>query len=199
MSKRTLLKQGRKQEIINAAAALFSDRGYHATSVRAIAEESGILSGSLYAHISHKEDLLFEIVMRSAGQFLEGLEPIVASVMPPEEKLRHALRSHLRVAANAKVEARVFLHEWRAIEGPRKQEVHDVRDKYEGLWETLLGEGVRSGAFRDLDLTFVRLLIMSVANWAYQWYDPAGTLSPEEVADHFIDLIFDGIYPRSGE
>ncbi|HVM11512.1 MAG TPA: TetR/AcrR family transcriptional regulator, partial [Actinomycetota bacterium] len=139
-------RNGRRQAILDAAVGLFSDRGYHGTSVRDIAQETGMLSGSLYAHIASKEDLLHEIVTRAAGQFLAGVEPVARAELPPEEKLRRALRAHVRVVAGSIDEARVFLHEWRALSGARLEEVRALRERYERLWAGIVDEGVSAGA-----------------------------------------------------
>ncbi|HYH28029.1 MAG TPA: TetR family transcriptional regulator [Actinomycetota bacterium] len=191
-------RTGRRQEILDAAIELFSDRGYHGTSVRDIASETGMLSGSLYAHIRSKEDLLHEIVTRAAEQFLSGVEEAVAADAPPAEKLRRALRAHVRVVAGSVDEARVFLHEWRALTGERLEEVRALRARYEELWTRIVDAGVAQGAFRAADPRFARLLVLSAANWTYTWYDPEGPLGPDEVADRFADLVLDGLGAGDG-
>lgn len=179
--------------ILEAAERLFSERGYHATSVRDIAGEAGILSGSLYAHIDSKEDLLYEIVLRSARQFLAGVEMAAKSADGPEEKLRKAMRAHVSVVAHAREAARVFLHDWKALEPPRREEVLELRDRYESLWEWIIREGIKARRFRAVDARFARILVLSVANWTYTWYHPDGPLGPEEIADRLTDLVLGGL------
>jgi AcrR family transcriptional regulator len=187
------MSRGRRQAIVGAAAALFSDRGYHGTSVRDIAEESGILAGSLYTHIRSKEDLLFEIVARAGQQFVHGLEPIALGPGTPVQKLREGMRAHVRVVAGSIDEAKVFLHEWKALDGDRREEVRRLRNRYEALWNDIIEEGIREEAFRSDDPRFARLLILSAANWIYHWYDPAGPLRPDEVADRLTETTLQGL------
>ena len=186
----------RRQAILDAAAGLFSDRGYHGTSVRDIAEETGMLSGSLYAHIRSKEDLLHEIVSAAAAEFIAGVEPIARGDLPPDRKLGEALRAHVRVVAGSIDQARVFLHEWRALSGARLKEITALRRRYERLWARIVEEGIASGHFRDVEPRFARLLVLSAANWTYQWYRPSGSLGPDEVADRFADLVLAGLGAR---
>jgi AcrR family transcriptional regulator len=192
-------KAGRRDAILDAAVELFSDRGYHGTSVRDIAHESGMLSGSLYAHIRSKEDLLHEIVTRAGREFVAGVEQVVAADLPADEKLREALRAHIRVVAGSIDEARVFLHEWRALAGPRLAEVRGLRRRYERLWAGVIEEGIAAGLFRSVDPRFARLVALSAANWTYQWYDPDGPLGPDEVADRFADLLLAGLAGAGAE
>ena len=189
----TALRPPRKEQILEEAARLFGRRGYHATSMRDIGEATGMLAGSLYAHISSKEDLLFEIVLQAANQFLDRLEAIRAVDLGPEERLRRAMRAHVGVVADNLDEAWVFHHEWKALTGERRNGVRRLRRRYEQLWDEIV---------RDLpgaaDPRFARLLVLSAANWTYTWYRPEGPLSPDEVADRFSDLLLAGLGTKEG-
>jgi AcrR family transcriptional regulator len=191
--RQSMAAYGRREMMLDAAAELFSRRGYHGTSIRDIAAATGILPGSLYAHIQGKEDLLYDIVVRAAEQFLTGARMVVEGPGSPEEKLRKAMSSHVGVVAHARDEARVFLEEWQALNEPRRSEVRELRDAYEALWDGLIREGIEGGRLRDVDPTLARLLVLSAANWTYTWYDPAGPLTPDEIADRFTDLLLDGL------
>lgn len=196
--KEALRAYGRKGQIIEAAEVLFSERGYHGTTMRDIAAETGILPGSLYAHIESKEDILLEICTAAAAQFMIGLEIVTGGPWPPAEKLRRAMRAHVDVVARAREAARVFLEEWTALSEARREEVRALRDRYEALWDGIIREGIRTGAFRKMDRRFARLLVLSAANWTYTWYDPEGPLSPNEIADRFTDLLLDGLATKEG-
>jgi AcrR family transcriptional regulator len=178
----------RRERILEEAARLFGRRGYHATSMRDIGEATGLLAGSLYAHIESKEDLLYEVVVQAANQFLGGMEALRAETLPPDARLRKAMRTHVGVVARNLDEAWVFHREWKSLTGERLAEVRRLRRRYEGLWEEIV---------RDLpgaaDPRFARLLVLSAANWTYTWYRPEGPLSPEEVADRFTDLLLAGL------
>ncbi len=193
-----MARRGRKEEVLEAAVALFSRKGYHATTVRDIADEAGMLSGSLYAHISSKEDLLYAIVMRAADSFMAALEPIVTGEGDAATKLRMAMRAHLRVVAGSLEAATVFMHEWKALSEERRQKVAERRNAYEQLLAAIIQQGIDSGEFRPVDAKFARLLVLSAVNWLYEWYDPAGPLGPDEVADKFADLILQGFRQEGG-
>jgi len=189
----TALRRSRKEQILEEAARLFGRRGYHATSMRDIGEATGMLAGSLYAHISSKEDLLFEIVLQAANQFLDRLESLRPLDLSPEERLRRAMRAHVGVVADNLDEAWVFHHEWKALTGERRDEVRRLRRRYEQLWDEIV-RGLPGAA----DPRFARLLVLSAANWTYTWYRPEGPLSPDEVADRFSDLLLAGLGTKEG-
>jgi AcrR family transcriptional regulator len=184
----------RRREIIETAAELFGSRGYHATTIRQVADATGILSGSLYAHIKSKEDLLYEIAVLDAEIFLDGLRPIADRDGPADERLRDGLRVHLELVSRYGQQARVFLLEVKELETPeRRQHVVDLRDEYESLWMKILEHGRRDGTFADVDLGIARIAIMSLANWAYLWLSPDGRLTAAQVADQFSDILLKGL------
>jgi len=188
----------RKEQIYSTARSLFSERGYHATTVRDIAKVLNMQGGSLYSHIESKEDVLWELVDRAADQFLGAVEPIVASGRSPADKLREMVRAHVRVVAGNPADATVFLHEWKFLSDVRRQAVQGRRDRYENLYRHVIEEGVQSGVFAHADPKMAAVLILSTVNWLPQWYNPSGPLSPEEVADRFSELILRGLEPREG-
>jgi AcrR family transcriptional regulator len=187
-----MARVGRREEILAIACRLFSQKGYHGTTIRDISEACGILSGSLYAHINSKEDLLFELTNRGAEAFLNSLEPIVESKKAASQKLREAVRAHMHVIEENLEAATVFFHEWKALTGDRYVQIQEKRDRYERLWASILEEGIKTGEFKKLDEKLARLLVLSVANWVYQWYRPEGRLKADEIADRFVEMILTG-------
>jgi AcrR family transcriptional regulator len=186
----------RKEQIYSTARSLFRERGYPATTVRDIAREMNMQAGSLYAHIESKEDVLWEIVNRAADQFLEAAEPIATSEMVPTDKLRELVRAHVGVVAGNLAEATIFLHEWKFLGEERRRNIAQRRNRYESLYRRVVEDGIASGEFAPTDPKMATLLVLSAVNWMPQWYNPAGPLSPAEVADSFSELVLRGLEPR---
>jgi TetR/AcrR family transcriptional regulator, cholesterol catabolism regulator len=181
----------RRAELTRQAARLFAEKGYHGTSIGEIAEALGVQKGSLYAHIDSKQDLLYETMLEGARAFHGGLDEIPDDVRPVE-KIRFALRSHLRVVADQLDVATVFVQEWRYLEGERREEILGERRRYEERIRALFREGRDLGELRsDLDDATAALLALSAANWAYTWLQPGR--DTDELADRFFSLLIDGI------
>jgi AcrR family transcriptional regulator len=108
------------------------------------------------------------------------------------EKIRLALRSHLRVVADQLDVATVFVQEWRYLEGERRDEIVGERRRYEERIRALFREGRDLGELRsDLDDATAALLLLSATNWAYTWLRP-GT-NTDELADRFYEVLLDGM------
>jgi AcrR family transcriptional regulator len=181
----------RRTELTRQAARLFAEKGYHGTSIGEIARALGVQKGSLYAHIASKQDLLYETMLEGARVFHAGLDAIPEE-LPVTEKIRLALRSHLRVVADQLDVATVFVQEWRYLEGDRREEILAERRRYEERIRALFREGRELGDLRsDLDDATAALLVLSAANWAYTWLQPGR--DTDELADRFYALLLDGM------
>ncbi|AKH17638.1 TetR/AcrR family transcriptional regulator [Deinococcus soli (ex Cha et al. 2016)] len=184
----------RREQILDSASRLFSERGYHATSMRDLAGELGMQGGSLYAHIASKEELLIEIVNQASRQFDEALFTLRGEPMRADEKLREAMFRHIRVVADNMDSATVFFHEWKHLSPEAYGRVTGWRDTIDGFYRELVMQGVQEGTFRaDLDVKMTAYLILSAVNWAYTWYRPGGSMSPREVADQFAEMLLSGL------
>jgi TetR/AcrR family transcriptional regulator, cholesterol catabolism regulator len=181
----------RRAELTRQAAKLFAEKGYHGTSIGDIAEALGVQKGSLYSHIASKEDLLYETMRDGAAAFHGALDAI-PDELPAIEKIRLALRAHLRVVAEQLDVASVFVQEWRYLDGARRDEIVAERRRYEGRIRELLREGRELGELRsDLDEAAAALLLLSAANWAYTWLQPGR--DTDDLADRFFALLVDGM------
>ena len=181
----------RRNELTRQAARLFAEQGYHGTSMEDLATAMGVQKGSLYAHVKSKEDLLAELAANGAAAFHAALDAIDER-LPAVEKLRLALRAHLRVVAEQLDIATVFVREWRYLEGERRDAFIAERRRYEERIRSLFREGVEQSELRtDLDVSVAALVFLSAANWAYTWLQP--DRDTDALADRFFELLVDGM------
>jgi AcrR family transcriptional regulator len=181
----------RRDDLTRIAARLFAEKGYHGTSTADLAEAMGVQKGSLYAHIESKADLLWEVARDGAAAFHAALDA-VTDEGPVLERIRDALRGHLRVVAEQLDVATVFTREWRYLEGERREQFVAERRRYEERIRALFREGRERGDLRsDLDDSTAALIALSAVNWAYTWLR-AGT-DTDPIADRFTALLLEGM------
>ena len=126
-----------------------------------------------------------------AAAFHAGLDAIPEE-LPAVEKIRLALRAHLRTVAAQLDVATVFTREWRYLEGERRGEIVAERRRYEERFRALFREGRELGEFRsDLDDSIAALLVLSAANWAYTWL--TANTDTDALADDFHRVLVDGV------
>ena len=177
------------------AIRLFGERTYPVVGMRDIGDAVGLLPGSLYVHISSKEDLLLRIVERGITDYLDAIEPIAAAV---EEKasvrLRGMIVAHLRVLAAGKEQTRVAFEQWVYLGADKHAQVVELRTRYENTFTKVLADGVASGEFREPRSHKVAVLgTIGMLTAATNWYNPDGALSPDEVGEALADHVLQGL------
>ena len=181
----------RRAQLTREAAKLFAERGFHGTSMGDIADALGVQKGSLYSLTGSKQELLLETMRAGARAFHASLDEVPERA-PAVERVRVALRGHLRVVSEQLDVATVFTREWRYLEDAYRDEILAERRRYEERWRALFEEGVASGGLRtDLDAGAATLLVLSAANWAYTWLMPGR--DTDELADRFTAILIDGV------
>jgi AcrR family transcriptional regulator len=182
-----------RSDIIQAAAQIIRQKGYHATSMQDIADAVQLQKASLYHHITSKQDILFAILEQALDMLIADMQSVVSAELKPEEKLQMAMQVYMgRLSEDADLSA-VLLLEHRSLESKMRKRHTERRDRYEGLWRRIIKEGVEKGSFRPVDVSVVTFAILGVQNWMITWYREGGRYSATEIADHFSDLFLRGL------
>jgi AcrR family transcriptional regulator len=188
-----------RQEILKAAAHIFREKGFHATSMRDIAGAVNLQKASLYHHIESKQEILLALLDQALDMLIEDLEKIVESDQSPPLKLEAAIHNYVeKLAANADL-AGVLLLEYRSLASEFKRRHVSRRDRFEALWRRILEEGMANGDFRRMDPAVTGFALLGVQNWLITWYRPDGAQSPGEIADHFHSLFLQGLAQEPGD
>jgi AcrR family transcriptional regulator len=184
----------REQQVRAAALRLFRDKGYHATSMRDIAEAVGINKGSLYSYIRSKEDLLIPFFEQALSPLVVEMEAVSADAsLRPTDRLKRILKAHiLNVAENLDI-LTVYLSEWRQLTADSLATVRGQRERYASLFLGIIEDGQRTGEFRSIDARITALGMIGMCNYLFRWYRTDGRLMPEQIADVLTDLVLRGI------
>ena len=182
------------EAVFQAAGQLFREKGFAATTVREIAAAAGMLPGSLHYRHASKEELLLALMDRGINRATTAVRLAIAGVVDPLDRLRAALRAHLRLLVREDDAIYVLLYEDRALSVTAREHMVRLRDRYDALWDGVLHEAAGTGRFRpEIDLRMVRLFLLGGANWTAQWFSPRGAATVDEIADGFADLILRGL------
>ncbi|MHB1859518.1 MAG: TetR/AcrR family transcriptional regulator [Solirubrobacteraceae bacterium] len=187
----------RRREVIDAAASVFADRGYHATSIEQLTEATGLTRGGLYHYTASKRDLLFGVVEELMAPLLSEAAAIVDSSQSPERQLRELMRAWLRHVASHRAHIIVFSQERRTLERePGWRSVASSRARFEQLLADVLARGRSDGSFELRDPQLALLMVLGVVNYTPQWYSAGGRLTPEQIAELYCDTLLDGVRAR---
>jgi AcrR family transcriptional regulator len=185
----------RREGLLAAAARVFAARGYHRTSMRDLARASRMSLAGMYYYVAGKEDLLFEIQKGSFERVRRGAEESLAGGgTTPEERLQAFIRHHVTFFTSHMDEMKVLSHEAESLTGAPLEEVRRLKRAYVGLCLDLLAavDAEDGGGGRRMDRHVAAYTLFGMMNWIYTWYDPAGSVGVEELADSICRLFLNG-------
>ncbi|MBW1640312.1 MULTISPECIES: TetR/AcrR family transcriptional regulator [Microbacterium] len=185
----------RREQILSIAAHLISQRGYSATTVRDIADEAGILSGSLYHHFSSKEAILQEILRTFMTDLYGRFEQIVAESSGPRETLDRLIEHAFETVVSKPDAVGLYQNESSFLATqPGFEFVKENSLQIESLWLGQIREGQRQGVFRDtLDAPIAYRFIRDSVWSTVAWYRPSGTHTAASLTENYLDLLHGGL------
>jgi AcrR family transcriptional regulator len=180
----------RRHELLAAAARLFRDKGFDATSTRDIAAAVGMHSGSPFYHFKSKDALLFAVMAAGMHTALarqtQALQAATADT--PAQQLRRLIRAHfdtLHGPGNDFVP--VMLYELRALNAEQRSALDQLQADYEAAWTPVLQALHDAGQLRT-PVKLARLLMLGALNWSVKWFDPDKGASLDELTDAALAL-----------
>lgn len=194
--KRTPRTDGRVDELRTVAARLFREHGYDATSMQDIADEMGILKGSVYHYVRTKEDLLWMVVERPLRDLVRDVEKILTDEsIPLGDRMMKAMEQHARSFEVDYPYMFVIVAETGdALAPARRRAFRELQARYTTIWEHALEAGVKDRTLRaDLDVRIACQAIFGMLNWMFRWFKPGQSLSATEAASTFGTILLQGI------
>lgn len=187
-----------RRGVLDAAASLFVERGYAATTLREIAAAAGIKAGSIYHHFDSKEQL-FDAVLD------DGIAVMIDAFAATETALREhsalATDNHARLLAHVRAHLGALFehgpytaaHVTAFFSAPLaiRQAAIAQRDRYEERWNVLLDDLFRSADTKELRLH--RLLLFGAMNSTIEWFDPRGNISLDQLAERVTTHFLHGV------
>ncbi|MGM7670544.1 TetR/AcrR family transcriptional regulator [Microbacterium sp. A93] len=181
----------RWEELLDVSARMFARHGYAATSLQQIADELGILKGSIYYYIKSKGDLLYEVIRSVYWDGFERFQSYSQESGTGLELLARAIEGHAVFLVEHLTATTVYLHEFERLEPARREQLTEY--DYHQLVRDLIRRGQADGSVRgDVDPSIAALAILGSTNWIYRWYR-AGSKSPEEIGSEFAKIFVTGL------
>ncbi len=180
--------------ILRTAARIFAEKGFHSTSMRDISRATEVSLAGLYYYCKSKDELLFLIQDNCFGHVHERLQQRLQETPGAVEKLRLVIENHLSFFAANMAEMKVLSHEADSLAGEMREHVSGKKQQYTRLVRRILAEvqAQQPDAARKLDLTVATYALFGMMNWIYNWYDPHGKLSVNDLVDNIARLFLSG-------
>ncbi|MGD1056395.1 MAG: TetR/AcrR family transcriptional regulator [Solirubrobacteraceae bacterium] len=191
---------GRWPDVQEAALTLFSERGYHGTTMKHVAAQLGVQAPSLYNHVVSKQEILQRIMTTGMRRLTAHQEVALASSTEPAEQLRAMIEAHVQMHIRHSRSAMVGDREIGNLEEPTQREVRDERDAYERRFRAVIQRGVDAGTFTVGSVKLASFAIIEMATSVAVWFKEDGPLSPDDVAREYGEMALKivGVRTRAG-
>ena len=176
--------------ILTAAAHLFRHKGFERTTVRDLAQEVGIQSGSIFHHFKTKEEILRHVMIEVILFNTARMRNELAAAQGPRDSLLALIRCELQSINGETGEAMAVLtNEWRSLKPDSQTEILALRDTYEQMWLDILNQAQTAGLIpKTVDTFIMRRFLTGALAWSQFWFDTQGSLSLEQVAEQALAL-----------
>jgi AcrR family transcriptional regulator len=189
-------RRRRAPEIIEAAARVFAERGFHGATTQDIADVLGIRQASLYYYFSSKEAALEAVCLKGVEGFFEAAKAIAARPLSAQDRLSLLIKSHLTPIIDRRDFVKVFQNERRFLPNESRRRIGRWSRGLERIFEEVIKEGIAKGEFRsDLDARLTTLAILGMCNAVAAW-NTKENRSIDAIAADFSALVLDGAGKR---
>lgn len=189
----------RREEVLDAAARVFAERGYHGASTQDIADLLGMRQASLYYYVESKEAALEEVCARGTAGFIETAEAILREDLSAEERLRRLLAAHIAPLADRADYTITFLNERKWLPQDSRRRIGRMSRRMEAIFERVIRDGIRNGEFRaSLNPRLAVLGLLGMMNSVSAWH-VREAVPLERIAATLCDLALLGASKRDAE
>lgn len=179
--------------VLSAAARLFREQGFAATSVRDVAKAAGMLPGSLHYRYASKDDILVALMERAIDRLVASVLAASSAGETPLERVRLAMIAHLEMLLSREDSVYVLLYDFRSLAPSAEQAIARQRARYEAFADELIARAAAETHIKPgVDLYLVRQFAFGAANWVAQWFDAKGSYTPAQIADAFFRYLTEG-------
>lgn len=182
----------RLNAIVDLASELFNTKGYFATSLSDVAERLSITKAALYYYVKNKEDLIYRCAIRSTQQ----VEDVLAGADREGKNGLAKIEALFRELLEQKRGPIIVMSEMAALLPNHQGELEQHRREVEKTITRFIREGIADRTIADRDPKLLVLWIMGAMNWAPKWYPAESKVSPDRLAQSFLDLIVEGLRAR---
>jgi len=182
------LEPNRRAELLRAAARLFVEKGFDATTTRDIAEAVGMRSGSPFYHFRSKQELLKAAMIEGLDAGNAQLLAAIEGITDPERRLRVLVRTHLGTLLEGDCRSPLLVSETRALDDRARAEIAAAFDRYQVPWQETLEALQKTGKLASAAAP-VRLLLFGMLNWSSHWYRADGDLSVDALAEAAVAML----------
>lgn len=178
----------RRLAIVEKAAELFANLGFRGASVSDLARACDASKSLIYHYYPSKEDVLYAVMLSHIDQLVDDVEAVKAEGGPPRDMLKRLLRRFMADYVGAANRQKVLLNELKSLPPDKRQSIVDKQRVIVGTVRDLIVAIHPGLANRPATAQARTMLMFGMINWTKTWFDPAGPLSADEIAEMAFEM-----------
>ena len=188
--------QRRRAELVGVATRLFAAKGFEAASLQDVADDFGVLKGSLFHYIVSKDELLAEIIEGVYEDAAREVWSITGQEGRAVDRLRRVITAYVVFMSRHLDEVTVWLRDFNSLPDARRRALRAREDQDRHRLEGLIADAQLEGSLRaDIEPRLAALALLGAMNWVHRWFQPR-KLPAEQIGAAFADMFFAGLLPR---
>ena len=193
--KRAQQRELKRNAVLQTAAQLFNERGFHATSLDDIAERLNVSKPTVYYYVESKDQILLECVKIALDLMQAGIDEVRAAGGSAIDQLKACMRIYSSVVTQDFGMCVIRIGE-DPLPDPLKKELRGLKAGIDGQFRRLIAEGVAEGSLAPCDPKMAAFMLAGALSWIGRWYRSDGDLTPDQIADQGIELLLNGVLHR---
>ncbi|MBC3492441.1 TetR/AcrR family transcriptional regulator [Pseudomonas taiwanensis] len=181
-----------QDEILSSAATLFAEKGFRAITITDVAARLGYTKSVVYYYFKNKNEILWQIFLRMHESYQETIDGILAQSLPPDESLRQILHNHALHVMKKKDWTAIYFRDESELEPDQRLDMRKRKRDYDRKIEVIYERGVEQKLFKDVPPHIAISGFMGMCNWLHMWFNDEGSLTAEQIADYYCDLMSGG-------
>lgn len=188
-------REAKRQAVLQAAAQLFNERGFHATSLDDIAARLHVSKPTLYYYVKNKDEILLQCVSQGLEMTLQGIEASRQAGGNAVDQLRACMQVYTDIVMQPFGMCLIRVGDEEVPE-PSRSELRRLKSEIDHAFRRLVAQGVREGSLAPCDPKMTAFVIAGALSWIGRWYQSGGEYTPEQIAQQCIATVFGGVLRR---
>jgi len=184
----------RKQLILEKSAEMFAEHGYHKASIDQLADACGMSKSLIYHYFKSKHELLFQCMKEHVTELHLEAERCAAMDAPAVERVTTLLKNFMKFYENAGPRHRILVNDMTHLKDEQRREIVATQDKIIQILKDMLADSTDASQASGTNGTVLSLLLLSMINWTYTWYDPKGPITPDAIGQLVSDIFMNGVH-----
>ena len=185
----------KRDAVLRAAAQLFNEFGYHATSLAMVAKRLQVTKPTLYYYVQNKEEILFECVRLGLELLRSAIAAAAASGGTALDKLEAAMHEYVLIVTREFGMCLIRVGE-DPLAPESRRKLRRLKAELDHEFRALIEQGIAEGSLAPCDAKLAAFTLAGALSWIGRWFNPQGPLSAEEVARHSTAVLMNGLSPR---